>query len=580
MTATAELADPELAEQVEQYLDQHTAGWDEQRIARLRRDLTRALRYPTPGALAADLDPTTRQTPALDVIDQALVDVDRGRCRRLLITMPPQEGKSERASHYGALWFLLRDPNRRIALASFELGTASRWGRAVRNDVETYEHLDLQIASDSKAANRWQVLGFRGGMYCVGVGGALTGRAVDLMLIDDPMKGREQADSETYRQAVWDWWTSTARTRLAPGAPVVLILTRWHEDDLAGRLLAADRALPAGERLWRHVNIPAQAEPPDPDGHRPADSLGRPVGEFMLSARGRTPAEWAEIRRDVGERDWSSLYQQNPTPLEGGVWQWEWIRQHRAAPEQVPALPRVCVAVDTSAGGSDEAGIITAGRAADGHTYVLGDASDRYTVGGWARRAWLACLDAEADVLVYEANLVDPIMRRAIPAAWQRLQQQARALTARDVAALDGPELDAALLDAAAELTGRLTDPDEHADDHALGVQADELRQLLGYVDRIARAPGHGPARVEGVHATRGKLLRADPVAQLYRTGLVHHVGVYPQLEGELVAWQPGQPSPNRMDALVWAVTHLSTAAAPSKVRRARGRLPISGGRP
>mgnify|MGYP004704490447 CR=1 FL=1 len=169
------------------------------------------------------------------------------------------------------------------------------------------------------AQHEWQLDGHEGGVYTAGVGGALTGRPVDLLVIDDPVKDRKQADSQVYRDAVWDWWTDTAATRLAPGAPVVLILTRWHHDDLAGRLLGAEDG-----HLWTVINIPAQAD------HRPekdqADPLGREPGQFMDSARGRTRPQWEAIKVRSGPRTWASLYQGRPTPDAGDLFPAEWAR--------------------------------------------------------------------------------------------------------------------------------------------------------------------------------------------------------------------------------------------------------------
>ena len=131
------------------------------------------------------------------------------------------------------------------------------------------------------------------------------------LIIDDPIKDRQEADSEVIRDTCWDWWTDSLSTRLAPGAPVVLILTRWHEADLAGRLLAA----PDGH-LWRTVNIPAQAEDEDP--------LGRQPGDYLDSARGRTREQWEAIKVRAGSRTWASLYQGRPSPAEGGMVKRAW----------------------------------------------------------------------------------------------------------------------------------------------------------------------------------------------------------------------------------------------------------------
>ncbi len=270
-------------------------------------------RWATPGDLAKHLDARTIQTPALDLIDAELVRLADTPDGRLIISMPPQEGKSQRASRRFPLWVLTQNPDTRIAITSYELGVARRWGRAIRDDITTHAtDLGLRVRDDLSAQHEWQLDGHDGGVYAAGIGGALTGRPVDLLVIDDPIKDREQADSKVYRDRVWDWWTDVASTRLAPGAPVVLILTRWHHDDLAARLLKAEDG-----HLWRVLNIPAQADH-DP-GKGGTDPLGREPGEFMASARRRTSEQWQAIRVRSGARTWAALFQGKPTPDEGGL---------------------------------------------------------------------------------------------------------------------------------------------------------------------------------------------------------------------------------------------------------------------
>ena len=279
------------------------------------------LRWATPGALAQELDPVnTRQTPALDLIDDALVRLRNTPNGRLIISMPPQEGKSTRVAEIFPLWALAQDPDTRIVLASYSHALARRNGRAIRNHVfGRGELLNMRIRDDVAAQHEWQLDGHRGGIYAVGIGGSLTGRPADLMVIDDPIKDRKEADSEVFRENVWSWWTSVGSTRLAPGAPVVLILTRWHHLDLAGKLLAAEDG-----HLWEVLNIPAEAD------HRPerdqTDPLGREPGEFLVSARGRTVEDWQAIKVRSGPRDWAALYQGRPSPLEGGLFPQEWAR--------------------------------------------------------------------------------------------------------------------------------------------------------------------------------------------------------------------------------------------------------------
>jgi predicted phage terminase large subunit-like protein len=277
-------------------------------------------KWKTPGEMARELDPRTRQTPALDLIDAELVRAANTPDSRLIISMPPQEGKSQRASRRFPLWMLTQNPELRITIASYESNVARRWGRAIRDDITTHSReLGLRVREDLSAQHEWQLAGHDGGVYAAGIGGALTGRPSELMIIDDPVKDREQADSLTFRDRVWDWWTGTASSRLAPGAPVIVIMTRWHHDDLAGRLLAAEDG-----DLWRVINIPAQAD------HRPekgqTDPLGRAPGEFMESARRRTDAQWQARKVTAGPRDWAALYQGHPTPDAGDLFPEDWAR--------------------------------------------------------------------------------------------------------------------------------------------------------------------------------------------------------------------------------------------------------------
>lgn len=267
----------------------------------------RSDRWPTPGDLAAAVEPRTRQTAALDLIDRELVDTFNRPDGRLIISMPPQEGKSTRVAKEAVVWALTRNPDLRIVTASYAQGLANRNGRSIRNLIQNHPELGLAIAHDSHAASEWTLAGHDGGVLSVGRGAGVTGRPADAMIIDDPLKDRKEADSTAIRDACWDWWTDSLSTRLAPGAPVVLILTRWHEDDLAGRLLTAEDG-----HLWRVINIPAQAEGPD-------DPLGRAPGEYLESARGRTPEQWEAIKVRVGPQTWASLYQGRPSPPEGGL---------------------------------------------------------------------------------------------------------------------------------------------------------------------------------------------------------------------------------------------------------------------
>lgn len=289
--------------------------------------------WASPGALAKAIDPDTVQTPALDLIDQALVDVEEGRINRLIISMPPQEGKSTRVTKVGPLWFLTRNPDRRIAVVSYAASLAQEFGRDIRKFItdnsgeEGTLDLGLRISPDNGAVSGWRLDKHKGGVKAVGLRGGLTGKPADVLFIDDPVSNRDQAESPTFREQAKNFWRSVGSTRLAPGAPVILILTRWHVDDLAGYLLSQ----PDKDR-WRVINIPAQANHNPDDGE--TDPLGREPGEWMQSARkneltghiGRTDEEWEQIRIQAGPRDFSALYQGSPNPETGNVFPKEWAR--------------------------------------------------------------------------------------------------------------------------------------------------------------------------------------------------------------------------------------------------------------
>src|SRR5690625_3986317 len=148
-------------------------------------------KWATPGELAIALDPTTKQTPALDIIDTALVEAFNTPDSRLIVSMPPQEGKSQRASRRFPLWGLTQNKNLRIAIASYEHGVARRWGRTIRDDITADpDTLGLTVRPDLASQGEWQLDGHNGGVYSVGIGGALTGRAVDLLIIDDRSEER------------------------------------------------------------------------------------------------------------------------------------------------------------------------------------------------------------------------------------------------------------------------------------------------------------------------------------------------------------------------------------------------------
>lgn len=240
---------------------------------------------------------------------KALHRVTTGECKRLIITMPPRHGKSETVTIRYAAWRLEREPKLNIILGSYNQKLANRFSRRIRAIVEER----IPLAKDKRSADEWETKA-RGGVKAVGVGAGITGFGGSLVIIDDPVKNRAQAESRTMRDNVWDWFNDDIYTRLEPGASIILIQTRWHEDDLAGRLLkqSAD-----GGEAWEKVDLPALAEDGDP--------LGREIGEALWPERYSTEALKA-IRRQQGTYSFSALYQQQPVPSDGGLFKREWFQ--------------------------------------------------------------------------------------------------------------------------------------------------------------------------------------------------------------------------------------------------------------
>ncbi len=173
------------------------------------------------------------------MLTEALREIESGENDRLLVMMPPGSAKSTYGSVYFPEYFVGRNPQLSVIAASHTAELAERFGRRVRNGVDdvSFKNLfNVTLAPDSTAAGR-RGTNFGGEYTAVGVGGSVTGRRGDLIIVDDPVRSREDADSERVREKTWDWWVNDLLTRLKPGGRIVVIMTRWHEDDLAGRLL-------------------------------------------------------------------------------------------------------------------------------------------------------------------------------------------------------------------------------------------------------------------------------------------------------------------------------------------------------
>lgn len=346
----------------------------------------------TPHDLGRRLLPNYRVTPAVSMVGQEIDRAIRERDDRLIITLPPRESKSTTAAVLGTLLALVRNPDCRVILASYADELAEKHSREVRRLIGEYgELLGLALSGAKSSAGQWVIDGRRGGLLASGILSGITGHGTDgLLLVDDAVKNMMDADSPTLRRRVVEEFRATLMSRVEPGASVVVLGTRWHPEDLIGTLLAEE-----GDR-WRLVAIPAVAADGVPD------SLGRQPGECLMSAVGRTPADFDERRRSLGERAWWAEFQGLPVSPDGNVIRAEWLEQHRlsAMPSR---LLRTVVGVDPcDSGRGDAAGIVAASLTAEGTVVIHRDISAPMTPDAWASAAVQLAIDTGATEIAIE----------------------------------------------------------------------------------------------------------------------------------------------------------------------------------
>lgn len=310
-------------------------------------------------------------------------DVAAGRSPRLMILMPPRHGKSELASRMFPAWHLGRYPDHEFIACSYNVSLAMSFSRKVKevlNDPAYQSVFATRLHPDFQANEEWGIAGTRGGYVAAGVGGGITGKGAHVLLIDDPIKNAEEADSGDTREKLWDWYGSTAYTRLAPGGGVLVIQTWWHDDDLAGRLQQAMADDPEADQ-FEIVKYPAIAEADewlDPvtdkivrvehgletaeadmddfaTSHMQATARAVKCGHNVQGWRFLRPKGQAlhperydrvklrRIRKTIPSRFWSALYQQNPVPDDGSYFTKD---QFRVAQPPSPRYANVYIAWD------------------------------------------------------------------------------------------------------------------------------------------------------------------------------------------------------------------------------------------
>lgn len=456
------------------------------------------------GDLAVRHDPRFQvQRTHLRAIDQKLRFILDNPSTKHMIWTPPQVGKSTRVSRWGPMWWLAHRPRDRILLASYAERLAQGHGRAARDFVRAFgAEYGLLLNPEQAAASDWS-LESGGGMISRGVRGGATGQTADLGLIDDPVADRMAADSDVVRAATWDWYSGTFVSRLSPEASILITMTRWHTDDLAGQLLKREGRVEDGGE-WHVLHMPAVAVPEDHDRGFYADPLGREPGEPLSHPRitdGSTDAlsaHWARQRSQSTLRDWGALYQGSPHDVSGGLLTESTIEDHTGRPNT--AAVRAGVGVDPSGGGRDTAGIVGGIVDGRGKFWFTDDRSAVMSAGDWSREACLLAHDLDADVIFVEANYGGDQATTLVQQAWTQLMTEGR-------------------------------------------------------ISAGALCP-----RIKPVHSRKNKYLRAEPVAQAVTTNRVGFLPGLKKLKTEWTLWQPGSKwSPGALDASV----HLAVGLLP-----------------
>lgn len=249
--------------------------------------------------------------PHIQLICDELDILEASENGRLILSMPPRHTKSELVTIRYSAYNLLRNPKNRVIIGCYNKDLACKFSGETR---KISREAGVEISRETNAMDEWATLA-GGGLTAVGVGSGVTGRGAELVIIDDPVKSRAEAESELQRNSVWNWYRDDIFTRLQPNGKIIIIMTRWHQDDLVGRILASENA-----DLWRVVNLPALAED--------NDILGRSRGE-ALAEEWYSQRRLLEIKKELGVASFTSLYQGKPTPDEGSRFRAEWFKYYR-----------------------------------------------------------------------------------------------------------------------------------------------------------------------------------------------------------------------------------------------------------
>lgn len=263
---------------------------------------------------------------------QALIE-DRLDKQILVLQMPPQHGKSQSITETLPSWYLGKFPERRVIEASYGEDLAQRFGRRNKEKIERFgkQLFGIELSKKTASATEFELSNGIGSMISRGIMSGITGQPADLIIIDDPIKNRQEADSETYRERLWEEWLNSLKTRLSASGKVILIMTRWHEDDLAGRIIKEE-----GEKV-EVINLPCEAEENDLLGRIPGESLFPEIGkdnEWLKQFK----YSYINDSSGGGLRAWLALFQGRPTAQEGNMLKRHWWKYWKPKGMDLPPV--------------------------------------------------------------------------------------------------------------------------------------------------------------------------------------------------------------------------------------------------